>query len=333
MRMSKSMTSWSEHTGAIMSIEFMHEPDDRLVSVSNYGEIIISNRQGNRLQTQKLFNDSKYDFRDVDIEADGSIYTVSRTGHLVIITPSGKTAKIINLDNIGHPMRLHRLRDNSMLVVGEDGLALVDQRRMIARSTQHLPFRVITSARKDGEVLLFDDQGLVHQLKGLDQYTTEKVPVAGKVTAYSYSRELGIGAYGMSDGTIWTVDKRGNQHKLIGHRSRISKLHIYGRLLYSSSYDGSVKLWAPTNEKAEPMTLIETSNWIMYFGFDSTKNTFWMGDAKGNLTAVNISVPQMIDVIKKKIKRNLTTEEWNYYLGQDVPYENFIDTKGKEVAP
>jgi hypothetical protein len=327
MQMSKSMTSWSEHTGAIMNMEFMHEPDNRLVSASNYGEIIISNRQGNRLQAQKLFDDSKYDFRDVDCEDDGSIYAASRTGHMVIIAPDHKTVKILNLDGIGHLMRLHRLRENNMLVVGENGLALIDEKRLIVRTTQPLPFQVIASARKDSELVLFDDQGMMHLLKGLDQYSTEKVPVTGKVAVYCYSKETQVEAYGMSDGTIWTIDRHGNQHKLIGHRSRISKLKVNGRLLYSSSYDGSVKLWAPTNEKAEPMTLVETSNWIMHFDFDSTMNTFWMGDAKGNLTAVNISVPQMVDVIRKKIKRNLTTEEWNYYIGQDVPYEKFISEK------
>ena len=148
--------------------------------------------------------------------------------------------------------------------------------------------------------------------------------MAGKVTAYYYSQETGVEAYGMSDGTIWTVDKKGNTHKMIGHLSRISKLTVGEHLLYSSSYDGSVKLWIPTNEKIEPMTLIETNNWIMHFDFDSTKKTFWLGDSKGNLTAVNISVPQMVEVIKGKIKRDLTTEEWNYYIGQDVPYESFI---------
>jgi hypothetical protein len=58
-----------------------------------------------------------------------------------------------------------------------------------------------------------------------------------------------------------------------------------------------------------------------------------VGDAKGNLTAVNISVPIMIDTIKKKIKRNLTHDEWNYFIGQNVPYESFIGTKEKEVGP
>jgi hypothetical protein len=58
-----------------------------------------------------------------------------------------------------------------------------------------------------------------------------------------------------------------------------------------------------------------------------------MGDIKGNLTAVNISIPLMVDAIKKKLKRNMTQEEWNYFIGQNVPYETFVDTKGKEVAP
>ena len=333
MQMSKSMTTWTEHTGAIMNIEYINGTDNKLVSVSNYGEIILNEREYNRLKSQALFNDSKYDFRDVDIVADGSIFAVSRTGHLVILRQDQKNAKILELSGIGYPMRLHRLRDNTLLVVGENGLGIVDEKRMMVRTTHQLPFKVIVSARRNNEVVLFDDQGMMHQLKGLDQYTTEKVPVTGKVTTYYYSGDMGIEVFGMSDGTIWVVDNKGNVDKLIGHRSRISKLTMNERLLFSSSYDGSVKLWIPTNEKAEPMTLIETGNWIMAFDFDSTKNTFWMGDIKGNLTAVNISIPQMVNVIRKRIKRNLTTEEWNYYIGQEIPYETFVDANGKEVKP
>ena len=324
MRSSKSIMPWTEHQGAVMNLEYMPGSDNRLLSVSNYGEIILSERQGDKLQTKTLFNDSQYDFRDVDIDpAYGNIYAVSRTGQLVIIGQDLKTVKTIVL-NMKNPVRLHSITDNNMLIVGEDNIALVDMKRQIVRTVQQLPFHVVTSARLgDDKIVLFDDQGMMHQMKGLDQFDSRKVPVTGKVTAYSAPKDAPFEAYGMSDGTIWTVDKKGNRQRLLGHLSRISKLKIDGRLLYSASYDGSVKLWIPTNEKVEPMTLVETNNWIMHFELNSTKNTFWLGDVKGNLTAVNISVPQMVDVIRKKIKRNLTTEEWNYYIGQDVPYETF----------
>lgn len=333
MQLSQSKVSWSEHLGAVMNLEYMPGQDNTLVSVSNYGEVILSERQGNRLQTKTLFKNNKYDFRDVIIDRNsGNIFAVSRTGHLVIIKKDLKTVNTIVLDRVEHPMRLHDLNEKSMLVIGEKALALIDLKQMVVAGVKQLPFRVTMGSRKEGLPLLFDDQGMMHLVKSLDSHDTQKVPVEGKVTAYCESKNTGVEAFGMSDGTIWLIDKAGRKQKLIGHRSRISKMKLNGRRLYSASYDGTVNLWIADKAKVEPMTLIESNSWIMHFNFDSTKNTFWMGDIKGNLTAVNISVPLMVETIRKKLKRDLTTEEWNFYIGKDVPYETFIGTQGKEAT-
>ncbi|MBO4607650.1 MAG: hypothetical protein J5682_07090 [Prevotella sp.] len=334
MHLSQSIVSWTEHAGAVMNIEYMPGKDNTIVSVSNYGEIILSERQGNRLLSKVVFKNNKYDFRDVIVErTSGNIYAVSRTGHLVIVSKDLQNIKTIVLEDVEHPMRLHDLNDKSMLVIGERALALIDLKLLTVSNTRQLPFRVNLGSRKENLPLLFDDQGLMHLVKDIDNYDTKKVPVAGKVTAYCESKNTGVEAYGMSDGTIWLIDKTGRMQNLVGHRSRISKMKINGRRLYSASYDGTMNLWITDKEKVELMTLIETSNWIMHFNYDSKKNTFWVGDVKGNLTAVNISVPFMVETIRKKLRRNLTNEEWNYYIGQDVPYETFVDTQGKEVAP
>jgi WD40 repeat protein len=221
-------------------------------------------------------------------------------------------------------MRLHDISDNNLLIIGENSMGLFDMKRNIIRGTRALGFHVIKGSRKSGLPLLFDNQGKMHLVSGLDNMKTEDVPVTGTVTAYCESKNTGIEAYGMSDGTIWLIQKDGKKQKLLGHRSRISKMKLNGRRLFSSSYDGKVNLWITDKEKIEPMTLIETKNWIMHFNFDSTKTTFWMGDAKGGLTAVNISVPIMVNSVKQKLTRNLTADEWNYFIGQSVPYESFI---------
>ena len=135
----------------------------------------------------------------------------------------------------------------------------------------------------------------------------------------------------MSDGTIW-LNHHGKMEKLVGHSSRISKMKLNGRRLYSASYDGKVNLWITDKGKAEPMQLLSNGTWIMHFNFDSTKNTFWLGDLKGNLKAVNISVPEMIKEVCKRIKRDFTREEWNYFIGQNVPYESLLDLARKEVT-
>ncbi len=38
----------------------------------------------------------------------------------------------------------------------------------------------------------------------------------------------------------------------------------------------------------------------------------------------------MRKMLKDKVKRNLTQEEWDYYIGRNIPYEPFI---GKEARP
>ena len=332
MQASQSMVSWSEHTGAVMSLDFLPNEANRLVTVSNYGEIILCERKGDRLFIETLFKNKQYDFRDLYIDkATKIIYALSRTGELVTIArkeDAGKTkdeVKTFSISGMEHPMRINFINDDFLLIIGERSLAQFDKKRQIFRNVKQTPFRIVYSTRKQNLPLLFDNQGRQHTVKGLETFETSKVPVSGTVTAYCESKHTGYEAYGMSDGTIWLIDKQGKTQKLIGHRSRISKMKLNGRRLFSSSYDGQVNLWIADNDKVEPMTLLHTPNWITCFNFDNSKNTFWLGDIKGNLAAVNISVPTMVEKVQKKLKRNLTAEEWNYFIGQNIPYEKFIE--------
>ena len=107
----------------------------------------------------------------------------------------------------------------------------------------------------------------------------------------------------------------------MGHLSLISKLKVDGYRLYSSSYDGTLNLWLTNNAKIEPMPLFTTRGWIINFTFDLKKSDVWSGDQYGNLTQALISVPLMQQRLQSKLKRNLTREEWKYYVGRNVPYE------------
>ena len=321
MEASKSVKSWTEHQGAVMNLEYMPGQVNKLVSVSNYGEILLSERHGDKLNVTTLFKDNHFDFRDLLIdEHTSNIYAVSRSGHLVTIANDLKTVKIIPLENMVHPKRLHYFNEKNLFIIGEQSIAVFDMKRNIINVTKQLPFKVSLASRKAKLPLLFDDKGNMHLVNGLESFETKKQPVQGKVTAYCESKNTGIEAYGMSDGTIW-INIKGKMQKLVGHTSRISKMKLNGRRLYSGSYDGKVNLWIADKGKIEPMELISNGTWIMHFNFDSTKNTFWLGDMKGNLKAVNIAVPLMVSEIKKRIHRNFTQEEWNYFIGQNVPYE------------
>jgi WD40 repeat protein len=170
----------------------------------------------------------------------------------------------------------------------------------------------------------------MHKVTSLQKIDTQKIPVSGQVTAFAISKSSEFQAYGMKDGTIYLYDKKGNVRRLVGHQSRISKLMIDGERVISSSYDGTINLWIATSEKVDPITLFTNNSWILYFNYDRQKNYLWIGDEKGKFSRILISVPMMAERIKGKLKRNFTQNEWNYYIGEKVPYESFISTKGKE---
>ena len=321
MTASQSKRSWSEHKSALMKLAFMSEKDNRMVTVSSYGEIMIHQKIGEELHSQMLLSDKTYDFRDVIIENE-AIYAISRSGHLVILD-HGNTS-VLPVPNLDFPMNITTLDENSLLLVGDHGIGLYDKQRKMVVNTREFDFKVTAVSRYNYLPLLFDDKGRQHLVKNFQELETTDVPFKGRVTAFASSKGTKQRAYGMSDGNIYLQNEvTGKITKLEGHLSRISKLKINNMSLYSASYDGTLKLWNTGSEKIEPMTLVTTNSWIMDFNFDSSKQYAWIGDRNGDLSEVLLSVPMMVEKINKELTRNFTQEEWNYYIGQNVPYEKF----------
>lgn len=325
---SHSQIVWNRHNDAVYNLEFMPNSDKQLVSISSYGEILYHDVNGTQLKTTSLFKDKNYDFRDVYITTDGSIYAISRNGFLYI--KKGDNVKQVELPLV-RPFKIVLCNDGkSLLLIGEYNLAEFNPATNTVVGIKNLDYKVVLSSQTDNVPLLFDDKGYMHSVRSLKDIETKKVPVSGQVTAFDVSNSPYLQAYGMKDGTIYLYDQKGNVRKLVGHRSRVSKIRINGNRLFSSSYDGSINLWITSSEKLEPITLYSSNNWIIYFNFDRSKNYLWLGDQKGNLSEILISVPIMVDRIKQKLKRDLTKTEWNYYIGEQIPYESFRQSKGKE---
>lgn len=329
MLTSQSKNVWSEHHGAVTCLESVQGNENMMVTASDYGEIMIHQKIGDKLRSSLIFNDKQYDFRFLTVSQLGDILAVSRTGHLIIIR-NLKAKTIIPLEMINHPTRIDMMNNGEYyLVSGENTLALLDGKTYKLISFRELDFRITSASRVDYKPLLFDDKGKMHVVESIDKINTTVIPVSGKVTSYASSKTSKLQAYGMNDGTIYLIDKHGKITRLQGHRSRVSKIKINNTDLYSSSYDGLLNLWVTTNEKIEPMTLFSTGSWIYTFTFDNSKNSVWTGDQRGNITEATISVPLMKERLQKKIKRDFTSDEWNYFIGQNVPYEPFIH-KGRE---
>ena len=320
---SKGQQTWNMHEGAVSRVEWNKE-SNQLVSVSTYGEIFVHERQNGQLVSHRLFKDNNYDFRDAYASyTNGTIYAISRTGHLVILR-SGKT-EILPLDKVSKPFKLNNMNDEKqLLIVGEKGLALLDLSSDKIIGTRQLDFQITCVGRVNYKPLLFDDRGRMHVVNSLDNLETSPVPVPGRITSFASSKNQHLSAYGTMDGTIYLLDESGVSRQLVGHRSRVTKIKFNGNRLYSSSYDGQLLFWTVNAKQIRPISLFQSNSWLLDFTYDTDKDFIWVGDANGNLTENLISMNMIQERLKKNLGRNFTQDEWDYFIGKSIPFRSLI---------
>ena len=324
---SQSKSEWDVHEGAITNTKMLTKDGKNILTVSSYGEIQRHQKKGDKLVSKTLFFDKRYDFRNVFPDMDKNIiYALSRTGHLVIRAMTD--TKILEIKGITNPTKMSPLGKNT-LIIGEDAIGLFDPVTEKIK-VRHVDFHIVSSGSNNRNPLLFDDKGNMYEVKSLDEIVTKESPVTGQIISYASNKHYK--AFGMNDGNIYLINNNGVVKKFIGHRSRITKLRFDGNSLYSSSLDGTVNMWDATKDRTEPVTLYSGNCWILHFSFDIGVNHLWVGNQKGHLAEALVSIPTMADMVQKRLKRNFTQSEWNYYIGANVPYESFIND-GKEEKP
>jgi len=321
---SQSKREWTRHNGTVKDMVFLPNYNNELTSISTYGEVLHHVLKGNQLITTTILKNKQYDFRDLYINySNKDIYVVSRTGELIIKTSKGVST--IPLNGVIHPCFICPLQNSKfLLIIGDNSLAKLNMTNNTIVSTQLTDYNFTMCSSYNDTPILFDNKGNLHYVKDINRIDTRKAPVSGKVTSYFYSKETGYEVYGMENGTLFLIDKNKKIRRLIGHRSRISKIRLLGNNLFSSSYDGNVYMWRINNVKIEPMPLVNTNSWITYFNFDNSKTHLWIGNKDGAISEVLVSAEIMFDRVKKNLTRDMTHEEWDYYIGSNIPYESFL---------
>lgn len=319
---------WAVAHGAIMKTLGI-PGSNSFMTISKYGEILKHTKVGNNLQTKPIFSDKNYDIRDIYINNEKTYYAVSNTGHLIACKENGKT-HIVLIDGAVRPFRIYSY-GNELVVTAEQSVHVIDATTLRPIKTLPLQFKTQIAGRKDGQIVLFDLTGNMYILnKDFSKVTRQNLPFKGRVTSYNHNASTNQQAYGMYDGTIYYIDPTGKMHKLIGHNSRVTRINYNKNRLYTCSYDGTVRYWNVMNEKVDPITILNLRQWIVCLSFDKSNHFIWTGDQNGNLTETLIDIPDMANRLKNSLKRNLTRDEWNYYIGRSIPYETFI---GKEAKP
>lgn len=319
---------WAVAHGSIMKL-YGIPGSDSFMTISKYGEILKHTKTGNDLQTKTIFSDKNYDIRDIYINNERTFYAVSHTGHLIVSKENGKI-HIVPIEGAYRPFRIYSY-GHELVITAEQSIHVIDATTLRPVKTLPLSFKTSVAGKKNDQIVLFDQTGDMYLLsKDISKVTRQNLPFKGRVMSYNHNLHTNQQAFGMYDGTIYYIDPAGNLHKLVGHNSRVTRIVYDKSRIYSCSYDGTVRYWNTTSEKIEPITILNSKQWIICLSFDKSSRNIWTGDQHGNLTETLVDIPEMAKRLKASLKRDLTREEWNYYIGRSIPYETF---KGKEARP
>lgn len=319
---SHAVSVWNEHKGGISHIITSPKESDIFYSVSKYGEIICWNQE-EQLSDSLLFRDSSFDFRDIYIDSNRTVYALSYDGRMVVI-PVNEDKYVINIPGKGNGFQfLFPIEGNVLVSIAGDQLFFYSKDNKDVIRTTVLPCSVCAMEKVYEDYFLFGENGVSIKMESDGTLQEEKFlskKINNRITACTWSEKLKMMALGTFSGTIYLLNEQGQVVKtLLGHQSAITQLLFKDVNLFSSSYDLHLKMW---NRNWEPINLSTAADWIYCFNM-TDDNSIWIGDKGGALSKVIISPVEMANRIKDVLSREFTKEEWDTYIGVNIPYESF----------
>lgn len=318
------------------------------VAVSNYGEIEWQKNAGH--SGTVLLQNRAYDFRDVYAN-NSKIYALSFGGDLVV-TGYDRSTSVFHLPGKAY-IKVLLTGANTLTLIARHSYCTFDINSLMVSAPTELKGEVSAATVRGNITDIFFSDGSHATIDKTGKLEYSDFPVKNKITAAYYDKASMSLYLGLENGDIAMVNRFMRTVTLLsGHISRITSISSVGQILITGAYDKSVMIWnlprlqfesgmSLQEELNSPMALtskksnknstksewltpidIKFSGWPLCISTVSETDIV-IGTSLGIVCRLNTSVSDMAERLKKAFRRNLTTEEWNHYVGTSIPYETF----------
>ena len=277
---------------------------------------------GQTYTSELLLNDPCYDFRDVLLRSDSQMYALSYCGQLISTDSAGIVTRFLPK---GEYRQLISIASNLVLAVSTTGIYSFDCVNHEIQPYFQPEHSITCVGQMEGYLYVFFKNGTVALLSSDGTFLRfiDSLSENSVVTAFCPLANERY-AIGCREGVILICDKNGNiRQKLIGHQAAVTAISRKGNKLFSSSYDCTLRLWDLRKGKTESAVIVTSPGWIHTFCFHPDGTSVFIGDEQGRLYRVPVSPDHMATVVRQGLQRDFTREEWEYYIGKQIPFESY----------
>ena len=252
---------------------------------------------------------------------EGNLFIFDLESGKEILNVKAHEGDVTDIAFMANPSRL--------ISVGEDGLIksldMEGTSKLIAKADQRL--NSLSVYPSQAFLFVATDNGKILRCDLQDGSRKEIFSRPNdRATQVDFSNKGHYAAFGFHSGglVLWDVDRNEMVTELAGHTAAITNIEFDKRdeFLVTSSYDRTARIWKLDQLQELPIILSDHQSWVMSAGF--TRNGQWVltGQFDKILTIYPVDMSQYASGLCEKIGRNLTREEWNDFVAEDINYEN-----------
>lgn len=178
---------------------------------------------------------------------------------------------------------------------------------------------LIAAGTQNGKILLFD----INNWRNPEILFSEKGNSVHSI-AISHSGTLIATGDRVGNVKIWNIKTRQIITSLRGHTARVNDLCFspQDEFLASAGMDGRVQVWSTGDWNIQPLIVDDTENFIFSVAFDILGNYLIAGSmGEKSLMIRPTHTYEFVPQFCSNLHRNMTEEEWNIYVGEDINYE------------